>query len=248
MAEEPVDQDHWSRVAREWVTWARTPDHDAFWAYRAALADFIGRGSGEALDVGCGEGRLSRELKALGYRVTACDPVAKLVEAAEEANSAHEYAVTSGTDLPFESGHFDLVVAYNVLMDVEDVSGVLKEIHRVMRPAGTLVISIIHPIADCERSADSGPDADYSFKGTYFGRQRFEGKEDRNGLTMHFAGWSQPLEAYAASLEAAGLAITSLREPTPARVDVMPHMQKWTRFPLFLWMKARSVQAARAEH
>jgi hypothetical protein len=33
---------------------------------------------------------------------------------------------------------------------------------------------------------------------------------------MHFAGWSQPLEAYVAALEEAGLAITSLREPLPA--------------------------------
>jgi len=241
MTKQAADRAHWSDFAREWVAWARTPDHDAYWAYREGLNDFIGRGGGGALDVGCGEGRVSRELKALGYHVTACDPVTELVKAAEEADSAHEYAIASGADLPFESGRFDLVVAYNVLMDVEDVPGVLREIRRVMRPVGTLVISIVHPIADYERSADSGPDADYSFKGTYFGRQRFEGEEDRNGLTMHFAGWSQPLEAYAAALEAAGFAITSLREPAPTRVDVMPHMQKWTRYPLFLWMKARLV-------
>jgi hypothetical protein len=33
----------------------------------------------------------------------------------------------------------------------------------------------------------------------------------RNGLKMHFAGWSQPLESYMAALETVGLAITSLR-------------------------------------
>ena len=243
MTKQPADRNHWSRFAREWVEWARTPDHDAFWAYRDALNGFIGRGDGEALDVGCGEGRVSRELKALGYRVTACDPVAELLEAAEEADSAHEYAVASGTDLPFESRRFDLVVAYNMLMDVEDVPGVLRQIRRVMRPAGTLVVSIVHPLADCARSADSRPGADFTFKGAYFGRQRFDGAEERNGLTMHFAGWSQPLEAYASALEAAGLAIVSLREPMPTRVESMPHMEKWARFPLFLWLKARPVQS-----
>ena len=60
------DRQHWSRVAADWVAWARAPDHDAFWAYRAALAAFIGRGQGAALDVGCGEGRVARELRALG--------------------------------------------------------------------------------------------------------------------------------------------------------------------------------------
>ena len=68
------DQEHWSRFAGEWIAWARTPNHDPFWAYRKSLAEFIGRGTGEVLDVGCGEGRVSRELKALGYQVTACDP------------------------------------------------------------------------------------------------------------------------------------------------------------------------------
>jgi 2-polyprenyl-3-methyl-5-hydroxy-6-metoxy-1,4-benzoquinol methylase len=67
---------HWSEVAEEWVPWARWPNHDAFWAYRASLAAFIGCGNGKALDVGCGEGRISRELTACGFQVTAVDPSA----------------------------------------------------------------------------------------------------------------------------------------------------------------------------
>jgi hypothetical protein len=51
---------------------------------------------------------------------------------------------------------------------------------------------------------------------------------------MDFAGWSQPLEAYATALEEAGLAITSLREPLPERGNKQDH-----RIPLFLWLKAR---------
>jgi hypothetical protein len=41
------------------------PNHDAFWAYRASLAAFICRGNGQALDVGCGEGRVSREFDGM---------------------------------------------------------------------------------------------------------------------------------------------------------------------------------------
>jgi len=123
-----ADYEHWSRVSTEWIEWARAPNHDAFWAYRESLIAFVGRGEGEALDVGCGEGRVSRELKACGYRVTASDPVRELVSAAREARSADDYATASGTDLPFEDARFDLVMAYNVLMDVEDVSATVKEI------------------------------------------------------------------------------------------------------------------------
>ena len=232
-----VDYDHWSRVSSEWIEWARAPNHDAFWAYREALLAFVGRGEGEALDVGCGEGRVSRALKACGYRVTASDPVRELVNAAKEAQSADDYAITSGADLPFEDASFDLVMAYNVLMDVEDVSATLKEIRRVLRPAGMLVISIVHPFSDRGRFAGTETNAPFVLEGTYFGRQRFEGVEERDGLRMHFAGWSQPLEAYATALEGAGLAITSLREPVPE--GGWNHMQRWAKIPLFLWLKAR---------
>ena len=91
------DHKHWSQVADEWVAWARKPNHDAFWAYRASLAAFIGRGNGKALDVGCGEGRISRELTACGFQVTAVDPVSRLVKAAIEAQSTRNYAVASAT-------------------------------------------------------------------------------------------------------------------------------------------------------
>lgn len=233
------DRKHWSRVASEWVAWARAPSHDAFWAYREALVTFIGRGDGEALEVGCGEGRVARELTSCGYRVTAVDPVPELVEAAIQAQSAHHYAIAGATDLPFEDSSFDLVVAYNVLMDVEDVPAALKEIRRVMRPAGQVVISIAHPFSDRGRFAGEDADSSFVLQGTYFGRQHFEGTEERNGLRMRFAGWSQPLEAYAFALEQAGLAITSLREPIPNLGDGQDHMERWMRVPLFLWLKAR---------
>jgi SAM-dependent methyltransferase len=233
------DWKHWSRFAAEWTTWARAPNHDAFWAYRASLAAFIGDGDGEALDVGCGEGRVSRELMALGYKVTATDRVSTLVECAAQAKSAHDYAVAGATRLPFEDGHFDLVVAYNVLMDIDDVPAAVREIRRVMRPTGRLVISVVHPMTDHGRFCNEEADAPFVLQDAYFGRQRFEGVEERDGLRMHFAGWSHPLETYAAALECAGLAITSLREPVPDFADGREHMRRWTRFPLFLWLQAR---------
>jgi SAM-dependent methyltransferase len=232
------DHKHWSEVAEEWVAWARKPNHDAFWAYRAALAAFIGRGNGKALDVGCGEGRISRELTACGFQVTAVDPVSPLVRAAIEAQSARNYAVAA-TELPFDNAQFDLVVAYNVLMDVEDVPAALEEFRRVVCPTGQLIISICHPFVDHGRFASKEINSPFVVEGTYFGRQRFDGVEEHDGLRMHFSGWSQPLEAYGIALEEAGLAITSLREPVPDLDDGRNHMAPWLRMPLFLWLKAR---------
>jgi len=178
-------------------------------------------------------------LTACGFQVTAVDPVSRLVRAAIEVQSARNYAVASATELPFDNAQFDLVVAYNVLMDVEDVPTALKEFRRVIRPTGQLIISIVHPFVDHGRFTSKELNSPFILEGTYFGRQRFEGVEERDGLRMHFAGWSQPLEAYGMALEEAGLAITSLREPVPDVDDGWNHIAPWTRMPLFLWLKAR---------
>ncbi len=239
MTDADEDRKHWSRVAGDWIAWARTPNHDAFWAYQAALVAFIGRGNGQALDVGCGEGRISRVLNACGYQVTAVDPVIELVAAAAQAGSAQAYAVATAARLPFADAQFDLVMAYNVLMDVADVPAALHEIRRVMRPTGQLVMSIVHPFADRGRFAGPELNAAFVVEGSYFGRRRFDGVEEHSGLRMNFAGWSQPLEAYAAALEAAGFAITSLREPVPELDHGRDRLARWTRIPLFLWLKAR---------
>jgi len=221
------------------MAWAQTPNHDAFWAYRASLLAFIGRGEGEALDVGCGEGRVSRLLKNCGYRVTATDPVEAFVSAAEQAGSADEYKVATAANLPFADETFDLAIAYNVLMDIEDVPMALREIRRVLRLSGTLVISIVHPFADRGRFASPEVDAAFVVQDSYFGRKRFEVVEERNGLQMHFAGWSQPLENYMAALEGAGFAVSALREPIPDASEAWSHLERWNRIPLFLWLKAR---------
>jgi SAM-dependent methyltransferase len=234
-----VDHEHWSAVAGAWIDWARTPNHDAFWAYRDSLIAFVGRGEGDALEVGCGEGRVSRALKACGYRVTASDPVQEMVTAAKAAQSADDYAIAPGADLPFADASFDLVMAYNVLMDVDDVPATLNEIRRVLRPGGNLVISIVHPFSDRGRFATTAATSPFVLHDGYFGVQSFDGVEERNGLRMHFAGWSRPLETYVAALEAAGLAITSLREPVPQVGGGWNHMECWTRIPLYLWLKAR---------
>lgn len=233
------DRAHWTRVAEQWIAWARTPGHDSFWAWREAFLEFVGRGEGQALDVGCGEGRIARELKGLGYRVTATDGAAPLLAAAKDADSAHAYALADAACLPFPDARFDLVVAYNVLMDVLDVPSAIREMRRVVRPSGVVVLAIVHPFRDRGRFAGPEPDAPFVVAGSYYGRERFEATEERNGLVMPFAGWSQPLEAYALALEQAGLAITGLREPVPDLRLGGERYRPWTRIPCFLWLKAR---------
>ncbi len=142
--------------------------------------------------------------------------------------------VAAASAQPFDTARFDLVMACNVSMDIEDLPSALKEIRRVMRPDGPLSMSVVHPFADRGCFATMEADASLVIEGSYFGRQRLEGVQEHDGLQMHFAGWSQPLEASRAALEAAGLAITALREPLPGLAQGRQHLARWIGIPLFL--------------
>jgi SAM-dependent methyltransferase len=239
------DTKHWTRVAEQWIGWASSPEDDAFPAYRDAFARFVGKGKGAALEVGCGEGRVSRLLRDCGYRVTATDPVEALAAEARNRASAEAYVVAPAAALPFEDDSFDLVLAYNVLMDVEDVPSAVREMARVLRPSGRMIVSLVHPFADRGRFEGKGPDAPFVLRGSYFGRLRFDGVEQGAARSMHFAGWSQPLQDYMAAFEAAGLAIASLAEPWPDLAGANARMARRMRVPLFLWLALRQLPALR---
>jgi SAM-dependent methyltransferase len=76
-----------------------------------------------ALDLGCGDGRLSGELDATEL------PAARIVELEPDA------------PLPFDDASFDLVLCAETIEHVRDVQLFLSEIRRVLRPGGTLALS-----------------------------------------------------------------------------------------------------------
>ncbi len=211
---------HWDEQAANWIAWAREPGHDAYWHYRDAFFELVPAPGESTLDMGCGEGRVVRDLAARGHRVTAVDASADLLAAAREADPDGDYRRADAADLPFADDEFDLVVSYNMLMDVPDAAAVVREAARVLRPGGRLCLSLVHPIADAERCMD----------GDYLRTVRFHTEVEQGGLRMVFDGWRRPLSAYTRALEDAGLVIEALREPSDIETP---------EFPLFLWMRAR---------
>lgn len=233
------DVAHWSRVAEDWTQWARTPDHDSFWAYRAAFQAFIGSGSGAALEIGCGEGRVARALGELGYEMTVAEPAPALLQAAREADSARSYLAASANDLPLEDGRFDLVVFYNVLMDVDDLQAAMNEAARVLRPGGRLMLGIVHPMADHHFLRSQGQDP-----GNYFATHLMDTKVETRGMPMHFRGWRRPLTAYFEALRQSGLLVFAVAEPQPEPDHPFTkNAARWHGLPLFFWAMALKPEA-----
>lgn len=192
----------WAEQAANWVEWVRRPGHDSFWYYRDAFFALVPEPGRATLDQGCGEGRVSRELAARGHRVTGVDISPAMIEAAREVDPAGAYLVADAADMPFRDDSFDLVVAYNVLMDVTDVSGAVCEAARVLAPGGRMCVAITHPITN---PGDR--------RSPYFESTRFREEVERDGLSVVFSGWSHPLGTFTEAIERAGLLIEAVREP-----------------------------------
>jgi hypothetical protein len=115
----------------------------------------------------------------------------------------------------------------------------------VLEPGGHLAVSITHPLQDAGAFDGDSADAPFVVNGSYLGdRRRFEATFERDGLTMAFAGWCYPLEAYTRAFETAGLLIERVREPrlpdgiTGLWSDSGATARRWDRIPMFLWFRA----------
>jgi SAM-dependent methyltransferase/GNAT superfamily N-acetyltransferase len=231
----------WESEARNWIAWARTPGHDSYWEYSPAFfRDIVPKADRRTLEVGCGEGRVTRDLERLGHPMVSVDASPSLIQAAHESHAGGRYIMADAARLPFADGSYDLVVAYNSLMDMDDMPGAVREAARVLGPGSRLCICVTHPIADAGKFARKEADAPFVIEGDYLNRGFFDETVQRAGLTMRFRGLTHSIESYARALEDAGLVIERLREPAQ-RDDVVasePAEARWQRIPNFLFIRA----------
>ena len=107
-------------------------------AHLAAFARSLGRAD-RALDLGCGDGRLTAEIDA--GEVVAADVSAEALRRAEERLGAPGVKLEADAPLPFGDNEFDLVLCAETLEHVRDVQLMLSEIRRVLRPGGRLGVT-----------------------------------------------------------------------------------------------------------
>jgi SAM-dependent methyltransferase len=227
----------WEPDAENWARWARAPGHDAYWYYRRSFFELVAAAPrGRCVEVGCGEGRVARDLSALGYRVTGVDSSAALLRYAREADCASSYVLADSAALPFADGAFDLAVAYNSLQVVADMAGTVREAARVVARGGCFCACVSHPLTDMGRFVGQSPEAAFSLRADYFARHRVHDTVERDGLEMTFRGWTYTLQDYAQALQDAGLSIQAMREPRPCG-DAPAAYAPWNRYPMFLLIR-----------
>jgi SAM-dependent methyltransferase len=119
-------------------------------------------GNRRALELGIGPHRNALAFAAQGAKALALDPeaarIAELRGLAQRDELSVECHRGDLADLGFAtSGSIDVVVAAHTVDDIDDIGRLLRQVHRVLKPQGRLVIAATHPAAALGQPAAAPP-------------------------------------------------------------------------------------------
>ena len=131
------------------------------WSEHLARYAFARRYAGgkKVLDAGCGAGYGTAELAQEADHVTGLDLASEALDYARANYPLENVTFTAGScvALPFLSGSFDLVVAFEVIEHLEDPIAFIAESARVLKPGGLFIVSTPNKRYYAESRAATGP-------------------------------------------------------------------------------------------
>ena len=104
----------------------------------------LDRSDGEVLDIGCGNGIISINMGARGFKVTGVDVSEKAIEVAKSQNpfDTVSFEVLSAEELKNFDRLFDVIICSEVLEHLEDPRSLIMEIRKNLHDKGILIITV----------------------------------------------------------------------------------------------------------
>ncbi len=241
-----MSDDGWSASADSWIRlMGEHGDNGRRYVLDPALLARIdaGRHDGNAfsrvLDVGCGEGRFSRLLRARGLTPVGIDPTPEFIERARTRDPESEYHLGRAESLPFDDAAFDLVISCMTLCDIPDYRRAIAEMARVLAPGGALLAANL----TAHQSAGMRAGWQYDDAGTalHFGIDDYSDEwwawQAWGGVRVK--NWHRPLRAYMQAFLGCGLTLTFFDEPEPIAgyTDKQNRNHRAPWFNLMQWTK-----------
>lgn len=96
---------------------------------------------GNLLEVGCGEGRGIPWVLPHTVSYSAIDKISDAIEVLKGKYPTGKFIAGNLPPLPYADSSFDAVISFQVIEHIEDDELFLKEIHRVLRPGGTALVT-----------------------------------------------------------------------------------------------------------
>lgn len=122
-----------------------TQEGYSFLSRRKRLEERLGRGTGRVLDIGCGPGVMTKQIRDLGWTYMGIDISKEMIELAVKRfdhDSSTQFKVGPVENIEEEDNSFDVVVAMGLVEYVANDEAVIQEVKRVLKPGGLFIVSL----------------------------------------------------------------------------------------------------------
>ena len=212
-----ADDDLWETHASWWIDGFTDGADPEYEEQILPLAAEELAGADRVLDVGCGDGQVSRLATRLGASlVVGVDPTRNQIDVAAKRGEAH-FARAGADSLPFADETFDAVVACLVFEHIREVDAAISEVARVLRSGGRFCFFLNHPLLQTPGSGwiDDQiiePPEQYWRIGPYLVEQETV-EEVEKDVFIPFI--HRPLSRYVNAMISNGLTLGRMVEPAP---------------------------------
>lgn len=139
-------------IHKDWISSYRNEENEVFFnnAFNRIIKFCSIRKSDKILDAGCGSANHAIRLAKKGYNITAIDFSESVLKIAREnlhnLNLLDKVTLKQEdlTALSFADSSFDIAYCWGVLMHIPDIENAIKELCRVVKPEGYIIVSEVN--------------------------------------------------------------------------------------------------------
>lgn len=236
-------RDLWEDHARWWIdgfTDGADPE------YEEQILPLAAAELGDArviLDIGCGDGQISRMMASAGAQVVGIDPTWNQISVAHERAGGPAYLRTTADELPFADASFDAAVACLVFEHIDAVDAAIAEVARVVKPGGRFCFFLNHPLIQTPGSGwiDDhmiDPPEQYWRIGPYLVESE---SVEQVELGVYIRFIHRPLSRYLNTLHEHGLLLERMVEPAPPPgfLERAPEYRDAATVPRLMYLRLR---------
>lgn len=196
------------------------------------------------LDLGCGFGWHCRyALEQGASSVTGVDISENMLQKARELtnDAAITYVRMPIEDIDFAGGSFDVVISSLAFHYIEPFQTVCEKVYACLKPGGSFVFSVEHPIFTARSEQDWHTDEDGNRLHWPVDQYQHEGMRETSFLTDNVIKYHRTIGTYLNDLIGAGFAVKAVKEPLPSEelLRTVPGMSDETRRPMFMIVSAQ---------